>query len=113
MVKSVATLTKKAPKTGPKKAPSAAQLKARANFAKMAKAGKLKKGSSVTRAKNKAPLDKKEAFAGRIPTLKIRPVTKPAGQGSDYLVRPRRKAPPPPKPKTHYNPMWDQAPVWM
>jgi len=109
----VANESKKTPKTGAKKAPSAAQLKARAAFAARAKLGKIKKGSSVTRAKNKAPKSTKEPFAGKIPSLKVRPVSKPAGQGSDYLVRPRRKPVPPAK--ASYTAIYPvkQADVWM
>jgi len=80
----------KAKKTGAKKAPSAAQLAARKAFAERAKAGNLSGGKSkkaAAKGKKSAP---KAAAEAKIPTLKVKPITRPAYAAEIDISRGKR-----------------------
>jgi len=83
----VATTPKKTPGKGAKKAPTKKQLVARAKFAAMVKSGKFKKSASVKASKR--TVRKREIRSG-IPSLKIKPISKPAYAARTEISRDRK-----------------------
>jgi len=91
----MAKTTAKSKKTAQKKAPSAAQLAARKAFAEMAKqraGGNSGRSSSkkTTRKKAKRTVAKAEREP-KIPTTKIKPISKPAFSENTFVERKRDK----------------------
>jgi len=81
----------KSKKTAQKKAPSAAQLAARKRFVEMVKAKKTvaKRVVSVnSKPKSKA---KSESAPAKIPSLGVKPLSKPAYAETDYQTRGKRE----------------------
>jgi len=91
----MAKTTAKSKKTAQKKAPSAAQLAARKAFAEMAKqraGGNSGKSASkkTTRKKAKKSVAKAEREP-KIPTTRIKPISKPAFSENTFVERKRDK----------------------
>lgn len=90
----MATASKKTAKTAPKKAPSKAQLAARAKFAAMAKAKKIVAKRVVSVNSEPSKMTKRQAktsSVARIPGLGVKPLSKPAYAETSYLTRGKRE----------------------
>jgi len=87
-------MAKKPEKTGQKKAPSKAQLAARAKFAAMAKSKAVvkKRVASVNARSSKVTKKQSKTSAyAKIPGLGVKPLSKPAYAETDYQTRGERE----------------------